>query len=410
MGTQSLRHIGMLTTSYPRFSGDFGGSFVEGMAKGLLQRGHRVTVLAPPRRGIVKSPSAQQPERLTVRRVPSLWPRGWESLFDGTGVPDALERAPHLALEAAFYLAAVAPWARRVTHEVDTWISHWLLPCGVTVAGVASHRRHLAVAHSSDVRLLARLPLRGLLVRLLLKGDTQVMFSSHAVRELLFSRLSEEGARRLHQRSFVQPMGVDLEGLRGGERRATREDLAVDAGAFCVLWLGRVVSVKRPLWLVELARKVPQAVFVVAGEGPSLPTLKEEVAKAGLGLRFRFLGAVGPARRRHLLAACDAMVLTSQAPSREESLTRSEGAPVVLMEAAAAGVPAVATDVGGVGELVNHGRTGFVCSPRDPSPMARVLRQLERDEALRGEMARRARHHGEGYGWDRVLDRMEPYL
>ena len=161
---------------------------------------------------------------------------------------------------------------------------------------------------------------------------------------------------------------------------------------------------------MKLARKVPQAEFVVAGEEPSLPTLKKEVAKAGLGLRFRFLGAVGPARRRHLLAACEVLVLTSQAPSWEAPLSRTEGAPVVLMEAAAAGVPAVATDVGGVSELMDHGRTGFVCSPRDPSPMARVLRHLARDEALRRELARRAREHGEGYGWDRVLDRMEPYI
>ncbi|HEY7659045.1 MAG TPA: glycosyltransferase family 4 protein [Actinomycetota bacterium] len=176
----------------------------------------------------------------------------------------------------------------------------------------------------------------------------------------------------------VMPLALDLGPLLEGvvDRDEARGWLDLPADAPIVGIAGRLVPIKNHVLFVEAARRIarvrPDAVFAVAGDG-ELRGMLEAEAREALGDRIRFLGWVADLAR--LYAAIDVVVLTSL----------SEGTPVALIEAAAAGKPVVATDVGGVAEVVLDGRTGILVPSGDAEAIALgVLSILEDDEMRTG--------------------------
>ncbi|MHB8670387.1 MAG: glycosyltransferase [Acidimicrobiales bacterium] len=139
-------------------------------------------------------------------------------------------------------------------------------------------------------------------------------------------------------------------------RPEARHRLRLPGDARVVAFVARLTAVKRPDRFAEVALEIAKdpnladVIFVVAGEGPSLPELRSRLAP--LGDRVRFLG--WRADVETVYAAADVVVLTSD----------NEGMPVSLIEAALAGCPAVTTDVGSAAEVVCDGVTGVVCPPR----------------------------------------------
>ena len=161
-------------------------------------------------------------------------------------------------------------------------------------------------------------------------------------------------------RSVVNPRavrvvhnGIDVSRFGGPADPALRAELTNGTDRPLVLSLARLHWQKGLKHLVAAARQVPSAVFVVAGAGEERAHLDEEVARSGVGDRFRFLGFRDDAPR--LLAACDLFVLPSL----------FEGLPVSVLEALAARRPVVATAVGGTGEAVIDGETGLLVPPAE---------------------------------------------
>lgn len=124
----------------------------------------------------------------------------------------------------------------------------------------------------------------------------------------------------------------------------------------------------------SVAREVPDAHFVVAGDGELRGEVEQAVAAAGLGERFRLLGWRRDPER--IVGALDVLVLTSL----------HEGLPRVVPEAMAAGKPVVATAVDGTPEAVRDRVTGFLHAPHDIAGMAASLARLLRDPSLARRM------------------------
>ncbi len=196
----------------------------------------------------------------------------------------------------------------------------------------------------------------------------------------------------------VLPLGLDLAPLTELDERLraeSREELAIGAEQILLVFVGRVVPIKRlDLLLAALARareSDPRLCLALAGDGEERPRLERRAAELGIAVEVRFLGY----RRelRPLFAAADAAVISSD----------NEGTPVSLIEAAAAGLPAVATDVGGVREVVGE-ETGIVVPPGDEAALAGALLRLAGDAQLRQRCGKAARRRAlERYGAERLL-------
>lgn len=154
-------------------------------------------------------------------------------------------------------------------------------------------------------------------------------------------------------------------------REEARRALGLPARGPVVSFVGRLTAVKRPDRLVEVARivldKRPDARFVVCGEGDLLDVVRE--AEAELGGALTLVGFRPDVET--VYAASDVTLLTSD----------TEGMPLSLIEAGMVGVPAVATRVGSVSEVVVDGRTGLLADTAAPELAGHVLQFLD-DPAL----------------------------
>ncbi len=157
-------------------------------------------------------------------------------------------------------------------------------------------------------------------------------------------------------------------------RSEARSALGLSAQATVVGWIGRASIEKGLDVLVRALSHTDNALTaVVIGDGPELNAAKQLASELGLTERIRFCGLMPRASR--YLAALDAVALTS----------RTEGTPMVLLEAMWAGIPIVSTGVGGVVDLV--GNTAIVCASEDHDAIGRALQALGTDENLRSTLA-----------------------
>jgi glycosyltransferase involved in cell wall biosynthesis len=169
----------------------------------------------------------------------------------------------------------------------------------------------------------------------------------------------------------IEVIHNSVEPVTGHVARAdVRKELVGDSAVPVVLVPARLEEQKGHVHLLDAACLVPDVTFVFAGAGSQRHALEERVRALGLVDRVRFLG-----ERRDipdLLAACDLVVLPSL----------SEGLPLALLEAMAAGVPVVASQIGGVDELITSGETGLLVEVGDVEGLAAAIRHLLGDRPL----------------------------
>lgn len=222
-------------------------------------------------------------------------------------------------------------------------------------------------------------------------ADVTTTNSAVAAQSLLRRHVVTAGRLR------IVPNGLDADTMTRAPavRRATRLSLGLPA-ADTFLWMaaGRLEAQKDFLGLVEAFSHLPDhARLVIAGQGPELRSLAERIRALGLQERAVLLGVREDIPE--LLAAADALVLSSG----------WEGLPNIVMEAMASAKPVVATRVGGVPELVQHGVTGLLVDPGKPSHLAAAMLQMmamSSDERARLGAAGRLRVQGQ---WS--LERMK---
>jgi glycosyltransferase involved in cell wall biosynthesis len=155
-----------------------------------------------------------------------------------------------------------------------------------------------------------------------------------------------------------------------------------------LLFVGRFVEKKGVLHLLHAMRTLASGGapvdLVLVGDGPMAESLKRQAA--GLA-GARFLGWLPDGEVRRMMRSALAICVPSVAAQAGDS----EGLPNVVLEAMACGAPVMASDVGGIGEAVEHGRTGFLLPPADSRAIAAAVLRLLADPALRSRMGVAAR-------------------
>ncbi|OGD11773.1 MAG: hypothetical protein A2Y86_06315 [Candidatus Aminicenantes bacterium RBG_13_62_12] len=162
-----------------------------------------------------------------------------------------------------------------------------------------------------------------------------------------------------------------------------RKELGLERPGFVIGTIARLHRQKGLSYLLraipEILRAHPGARVVIAGGGPLRRRLEDEARRLGVGDAALFLGERTDAPA--LLGLFDVFVLSSL----------WEGLPYVLGEAAAAGIPILATDIEGTREVIRDGENGLLVPPADPAALALAVNLLLGDTALRRRLAASAR-------------------
>lgn len=277
---------------------------------------------------------------------------------------------PRLALALAGRVARLRP---RVVHVMEVW------PAALVAARLAGVRRLLVTHHTPELprrdNLFGRLWWRlGWLAR------PTVVYTSE------LDRLTD--ARGLPSR--VVPLGIDLERFEHARPALPRNGVVIGN-------VGRLAEQKGQRHLIEAAPHVlerrPDARFVIVGAGELREDLEKRARGLGVHDRFTFTGARDDVPE--LLASFDVFAFPSL----------FEGLCLAVIEAQAAGVPVVATPVGGIRETVIDGQTGVLCQPGDPLGLARGILQLLEDPDEAQRLAAEARRRvSERFSAERMVE------
>jgi len=388
----------VLASTFPRWEGDFTPPFVFHLSAGLAAKGHEVHVLAPHAKAAA---TEEQLGPLHVHRF-RYAPSPLETLCYDAGMIENLRRKPIRWGLVPFFLAAeflAVLWLVR-RHRIDVIHAHWFLPQGL-VAGLAKpflRRPIVMTAHGADV-FTTRSPFR----RLLLRGAAR----SADVATVNSIPMHAELERLTGHDSQVIPMGVDTAQFRpnsdgdvgNGERVRSTPRL---------LFVGRLAEKKGVKYLVQALPEVleasPNATLTIVGDGPERSDLAAQVRRLGLTEHVEFAGSVTNEQLPDWYRAADVFV----APSVVSAEGDTEALGVVLLEAAACGVPLVASNVGGISDIVRDGETGLLVAPESPSELARAILRLIQDERLRGQLSGNAlRHVAANFSWESVTARFD---
>ena len=279
------------------------------------------------------------------------------------------------------------------------------------LSGLAGHalKHRLDLPLVSTFHTLARVkaegdgdPARRTRAELEVMGCSDAVLASCTVEAAQIASLYDADPGRIE----IVPPGVDHAFFSPGHRPQARRALGLGAGGPMLLFVGRIQALKgldvAVRALAQLTPSFPDSFLVVVG-GPSGPGGADEVeriaglaAELGLADRVRLVAPQPHERLSTFYRAADVCLV----PSRSESFG------LVALEAAACGTPVVASAVGGLRTLVDHGRTGVLVDGRDPADFAAFTAELLHHPQLARDVGRRAAQRARAYTWSGAAARL----
>lgn len=387
-----------LVTAYPRDESDVITPWMVETIRHLRARGVEVEVLAPAYRGL----GDQTVGGVRVHRF-RYAPRAWETLTHDQTAPDRIRERPYFLALVPGYVAAGSRAAARLAREGGFDVVHafWPLPQGVL--GLAAKR-------ASGVPLVStffgveltwmekQLPFLAPALRRIVRGsDAVTAISTYTADRLRRAVPGVEPA--------VIPFGAAIEASAAPELDAGSAARAPGA-PFELLFVGRLVERKGVHLLLEALAALPRSralVLHVVGDGPDRASLEERAARLGVGDRVIFHGFVSAEEKLRRFAACDAFVL----PAVVDAKGDTEGLGVVLLEAMTYGKPVIASAAGGIVDIVQGGRNGWLVPPGDAPALAAAVEACMDDPARARRFGAQGRIDvAEGFSWEAITGRL----
>jgi teichuronic acid biosynthesis glycosyltransferase TuaC len=338
------------------------GIFVLRQIQALQALGHTVTVL----RLVPKAPPFS-PRWRAYRRVPE---RYW---LEGVAVHTLRVVVPPQMLGLGLVRAQIAPALRREIQACAAELVH--VHCVLPTAALARDvvEPMILTAHGSDayVEPWRRSDLRNE-ARAALARATTVVAVSGFVKDSVAALGRPDAA--------VVFNGADERVFSPKARALARETLSIDPRRRVVAYAGNLLTAKGIYDLADALGMLnglrPLALF--AGDGPELAGLRERLDSRGV--EYRLLGRISQPELSTLLAASDVFAFPSHA----------EGLPGAVCEAMLSGRTVVASEVGGIPEIVKDGETGLLVPKADPTALAHAIRRVLGDDAERSQIERNA--------------------
>ena len=170
----------------------------------------------------------------------------------------------------------------------------------------------------------------------------------------------------------VIPNGIELGRFNGLDRQASRQKLEL-GNEFVVMTVARLESVKGIEYLIRAINKLREASpqptnikVIIIGDGSERKNLESLSIKLGLAEKIKFLGQIPNEKIPEYLVGADCFALSSL----------REGFGIVLLEAMAAGLPVIGTNVGGIKDIIEDGKTGILVEPQNPQAIAEAISKI----------------------------------
>lgn len=234
---------------------------------------------------------------------------------------------------------------------------------------------------------------KGLVSKLVLRNAAAVI----ALTENLKERMQGVYSRDV----LVIGNGVDIENFGTCSKEEARRHLNVVKKEKVAIFVGTLTSIKGIEYLIEamgiIRRRNHEVRLLIVGDGVDRKKLEALVRKLNLERNVTFVGRIENAKIPEYLAASDVFVLPSL----------SEGFPNVILEAMAAGLPIVTTNITGLPEIVKDGGNGFLVEPGSSNQLAEKISLILSDKKLRQRISANNKRKAEQYSWEVVAEKLD---
>lgn len=381
---------------YPRFHEDAEVPWLRTSIAHLKQAGVEIQVLAPAYKGL----KSHEIDGVKVNRF-RYAPAGWEFLTHEEGAPSKMASKPWLQLLAIPYIISGFFKCIAICRKFrpDVIHAHWPFPHAYIALGAAKLFRIPLVLNFHGAELL--LIRKKKWVKPLLKfaiGQAQAVFANSS-----FTAGKIKALRNVDVE--WSPYGTTLE---TGEISAepTQAPHPVN-GKFKILFVGRHIERKGICYLIEAAKYLPRDQFeiCIVGVGDLTDKLKTQAAEVSTtpdAANIIFTGKLSPEELANEYKTANVFTL----PAIVDSKGDTEGLGVVLIEAMELGLPVVASNVGGIPDVVVDGVSGILVPEKDPEALANAYKRLAAEPELQKQLLEGARKRiDECFNWSKIVER-----
>ena len=374
----------MLTTSFPRFEQDLSGSFVAKLAHNLKSLNCTITVYAPSWPGAKRS---QNVFGFTAEHVRYFWPRRFQRLAYGNGIPSNIKQSKIAVLNIPFFLLAYLIKLVFSCKKFDIIHAHWGVLGALAVWTKIIHKKPVVVMVRGTDFSTSNFFIKSLTNYSIKKADAIITNSPEYYASIKNIRPSSKPTYYIHNGIDI-PDDEELGQLIEKHRKTT--------DTIGIINVGRFIAERKYDVLIkafsQIHQRRPDTKLTLLGDGPCRGELERLAAELGVEQHINFTGLVPANEVPVNLVQNDIYVSATTVETHGNSVS----------EAAAYGLPIVTTNVGFPAELVQDGETGFVVEPNNVEQLAEAMDKLLSDEPFRKEagQAMRARLFELNLSWE----------
>jgi glycosyltransferase involved in cell wall biosynthesis len=364
----------IVTTAFPRWKGDFSGPMVRNLARWLCSLGYRVRVVT---QHYENSLTYEEEGEISVFRFRYAWPAQNECIGSTSGVIDDLRRNWLAKLLLPVFLVAFAWKVLRISRRCQVLHVQWVPTIIVCLPARLLWRLPLIV----NVRTNADTPFWRIVFQILLRFADYVVYNSENTR-----RLTEQIVKR--KQGSVIGSGISIAQFERPRDFAGCRNPSVSVRLIVVARLVEFKGIEYLIRALPVVRKTSDVRLDVYGDGPLRPQLEQLAVGLKLGDAVSFHGETAHSDIPKKMWNADVFVL----PSVVDRFGRTEGFGAVILEAMVAGLPVVASRVGGIVDII-HETNGILVEPGNVDELARAIVRLSTDPELRERVG------AEGCSW-----------
>lgn len=367
----------ILTHNYIRFPGDFAGIFLHDLSRGLVAEGHKVFVLAPHQKDILRF---QKLEGVEIRRFRYAADR-YERIAYAGNMHELVTKNPFNFIIFFFFLLSFLYNSYKLakSKRIDLILSQWWIPGGlIGFLGSIFYKKPLVLTlHGTDIRLLLKSKLFQSLAYPIFKRARYITTVSGFLKSKVLSILPLP-----EEKFMVVPMPVNPDRFCVLNREKEKPIKSFrPAGKKIILSVARFTEQKGVRYLLEALKWLKEKGYdfeaKIVGEGPLEKEFKRKLEESSLSSSIHLIPMMTPGKLKTYYQECDIFVL----PSVEE------GFGLVLVEAQFCKKPVVGIRSGGITDIIEDGKTGLLALPRDFLSLALALERILTDDIYAEELA-----------------------
>lgn len=388
-------HVLFITSTFPRSENDVLANWIGQLATKLKEKGILVEVMVPSFKG------ERQTDYMGIRVHRFRYaPAFLELLTQDQGAPFKIRSNPLFLFLVPLYLVFGCMYILRIFSKTsyDVVDVHWPFPnglLGMLAKKLKSKLKLVLTFHGAEFALARQVPFGIKILRFIVNQADSIRANSTFTKKMLQDVMPV----KVEVIPFGSTISVDK------NKENSKNNQLKQSEKKRILFVGRLIERKGLVYLIDAVKEVVKHIDTnldIVGSGPLVWELNHKIKLNGLEDIVRIHTHVGSEELKRYYQNCDVFIL----PAIIDQWGDTEGQGVVLLEALNFKKPVIASDVGGIIDIVKDGKTGVLIPEKDSQRLAEAVKKILTDRNLAKQLGEAGYHHAkDNFGWEKIIEK-----